>query len=136
MLIHQANIEGSMGAGIAHSIAEKYPGAALENKRAHKWGIRLGEFSSYRLEKSKFIINLYAQSIRQKSSAGIPTDYNAVVLGLQNVRRWLASMGENWIIGVPYNMGCALGGGNWDVYSSIIDSTIGQAYPVIAVELV
>lgn len=137
VLIHQANIEGNMGAGIAKSIAQKFPGAAEEDRRAFLNGeAQLGNFSVF-LQDDKVIINLYGQSIRRKSSAGIPTDYNAVIAGFQKVARWLSLVeGAHFVIGVPYKMGCALGGGDWGVYSSIIENTIGRQYPVVCVELV
>lgn len=136
VLVHQANIEGNMGAGIARAIAQKFPDAATEDRRAFLDGdATLGNFSACEVN-GKLIVNLYGQSIKRKSSAGIPTDYNAVIAGFEKLSRWLEIISPDFTIGVPYKMGCALGGGDWGIYSSIINNTIGRRYPVVCVELV
>lgn len=148
VIIHQANINGAMGAGIAAQIAKQFPEAAKVDKRAYKRAeAKLGEFSYAHLPwgsevSNEFtIINLYGQSIKKLSSAGIPTDYNAVVKSFQAITQWLLdgwldliAMGRPPVIGVPKLMGCALGGGDWGIYSAIIEATIGQYFPVVCVE--
>lgn len=140
ILIHQANIEASMYSGIAGAITKRYPAAAEKDKQYFDRGLAvLGGFSAYQFETDfKFIVNLYGQSIAKLSSAGIPTDYNAVIMAFNEITNWLDSGFEEDvpIIGVPYAMGCGLGGGNWGIYEAIIQNTIGMKYQVICVRLV
>jgi len=145
VLVHQANIEGNMGAGIAAQIARRFPVAADVDRAAFKSGTaKLGEFSvAYLKGNNSMIVNLYGQSIRRKSRAGIPTDYNAVWRALEGLNDFLLeqpkhiikdSFSGKFVIGVPKFMGCALGGGNWNVYSTIIEETVGHNFPVVCVE--
>lgn len=138
VLVHQANIEGNMGAGIAAQIAKRYPEAAVEDTAAFQSGeAKLGTYSIAFLKSyKKAIVNLYGQSIRKRSSAGIPTNYNAVWAAFKRLDKQMCEWAtrEAVVIGVPKFMGCALGGGNWNVYSAIIEETVGQNFPVVCVE--
>jgi|TARA_R110002167_G_scaffold110726_5_gene281744 O-acetyl-ADP-ribose deacetylase (regulator of RNase III) len=141
IIIHQANINGCMGSGIAAQIAKQIPeAAAVDTRTYNRLGVKLGSFSFVHLD-DYTVVNLYGQSIKELSSAGIPTDYNAVVKSFQEIAQWLLdgekaliAMGLAPVIGVPKFMGCGLGGGDWDIYSAIIEATIGQHFPVVCVE--
>lgn len=137
VIIHQANINGKMGAGIARQIADQFPTvAAVDHQYWVAGAALLGHFSQVRLIDGSIVVNLYGQSIRKFSSAGIPTDYNAVVKSFEAITEWLYKnpCSYDYVIGVPKLMGCALGGGDWNIYSAIIEATIGQKYPVVCVE--
>lgn len=137
LIIHQANIDGAMKSGIAGAITKRYPEAAAADLKAYGEGkAQLGHFSYHKYEDTgRIIVNLYGQSIKFTSTAGIPTDYNAVIVGLERVRKWIDTFenSDDVIIGVPYLMGCGLGGGDWAVYSKIIDKVLGDYYDVHAI---
>ncbi|MGY8752292.1 MAG: macro domain-containing protein, partial [Phycisphaerales bacterium] len=68
-----------MGSGIAAQIAKQIPeAAAVDTRTYNRLGVKLGSFSHVHLD-DYTVVNLYGQSIKELSSAGIPTDYNAVV---------------------------------------------------------
>lgn len=135
IVVHQANVNQRMGAGIAAQIAKRYPVAVVADDNHWAEGDeRLGNFSVAILGSGRKIINLYGQSIQHRSTAGVPTDYNAVVKGFQRLTEYLREFDHEIVVGVPKFMGCALGGGIWSVYESIIDATVGQAFPVVCVE--
>lgn len=138
IIIHQANINRTMGSGIARQIADRWPKVERQdNDHNHS----LGSYESVPFRKNgqwEFsVINLYGQSIKSLSSAGIPTDYNAVIKAFTELNQdALVSKerGTKIIFGVPKYMGCALGGGNWEIYSKIIEETIGKNFEVVCVE--
>jgi hypothetical protein len=128
-IIHQANINRRMGAGVALALCDKWP-IIRETDQKHnptQQCNELGDFSACQVEPDPiFVFNLYAQSILFDSLAGCRTDYSAAVGGLAKIRNLLVtweSRGFTPVVGVPRLMGCGLAGGNWEIYSKIITET-------------
>lgn len=124
-LCHSANCFQTFGAGLAKSIKIKYPEAFAADISFGKSGdkSKLGKFSFAKTYDGKIIYNLYGQysmgtHIRQ-------TSYDALYDALTGVKKHAI---ENSVrrLGIPYNIGCGLGGGDWAVVSGILASVFGN----------
>ncbi len=123
-IIHQANCQKVMGGGIALSIRNKYPEAYEADCLLPNTPDKLGKFSFADTYDGKTVFNLYGQLgfghvYRQ-------TDYEAVTVGLEKIRTHILKNKPNAVVGMPFMMGCALGGGDWRVVEAIIMSVFGE----------
>jgi O-acetyl-ADP-ribose deacetylase (regulator of RNase III) len=131
VIVHQANINRRMGSGVALALINKWPIVAETDKshnKSQKFNT-LGDISACQVESDPqtFVFNLYGQSLFEDSLAGCRTDYNAVVSGFNKVSKVLEHWKKNFnfvpVVGVPKYMGSDLAGGNWEIYSKIIEET-------------
>ena len=115
VILHQANCQSTMGSGIAKTIRETYPDAYIADKNDPRRPLeRLGGYSCVTVD-GITIFNLYGQL-----NYGVDkpyTDYDALEKAL---RACLANITDNAKIGLPYNMGCGKGGGDWKVVEAIL----------------
>lgn len=118
--IHQCNCFHTMGGGIALAIRNKYPELYAADVKHGKRGdsSRLGKFSTVKCHDDKQGYNMYGQY--NFGGWHRNTDYEAVYNGLAAI---VLHAAENNVIklGLPKNMGCRLGGGNWNIVRAIID---------------
>ena len=122
LIVHQVNCRGVMGSGIAREVRNRFPDVYNRYKDdCWKYGSRcLGAFSCVPISTSKGIVNLYGQD-----GFGVDkcyTDYKAV----KRAFRLLAMFAKknNFSIAIPYYIGCNRGGGDWDIYSAIIEKEL------------
>lgn len=111
-----------MGAGIAKLIAEQIPGAAYRDRSDMRTPMmRLGSHTRT-LATRPAVYNLYGQF-----RPGANTDYLALERALLSMM-W--DIGKSWSvavmearpkIGVPYKMGCGIGGGDWTHVEQILN---------------
>lgn len=116
--IHQANCFHTFGAGIARQIKNKYPELYEADLKHGPPGeiSRLGDFSWCQCHDDKIGYNLYGQF----GMGGIrSTNYEAVYTGLSKIKEHALNNNVH-SMGLPYNMGCSLGGGSWSIVSAII----------------
>jgi O-acetyl-ADP-ribose deacetylase (regulator of RNase III) len=120
ILAHQVNCKGVMGAGLAKFIKAKYPRTFAEYKKQ----IRivgpdniLGRCHVVK-ESDRYIANLFGQYAYSVGKSH--TDYEALEMAFMSLRDFAESKALR-TIAIPYNLGCGLAGGNWDVVSAIID---------------
>ena len=117
VLIHGCNCFNTMGAGIAKSIKEQYPGAfdADCGTVAGNRG-KLGRYSSYITDNGLVIINAYTQYGYDKVR---DVDYEAVARVFAQIKKDIN--GES----ICYPMiGCGLAGGSWDIVGAIINEEL------------
>lgn len=122
VIIHGANCQNLMGAGIAGQIAKRYP-IAVAVDEAYKLPLgpeRLGCFSIAKVPHleigEKYIVNLYSQIY-----PGNCADLDGIRLGL---RKFSAMYHSRWSnIGVPL-IGCGIGGLDWKDVREIIKSEL------------
>lgn len=116
VIMHQANCQKVMGAGIAASIADKFPSAALVDfndtrtpeERLGNYTLGIG---------SKVVVNLYGQL---NMGPGLQTDYDALNSA---IRKFFTDNGDyikELKVGVPYMMGCGLAGGDWKIVEDML----------------
>lgn len=148
---HQANCQNTFGAGIARTIREMYPEAYAADTTAHRLKANtLGQISvatiacsngvnryGNRIER---IYNLYGQNLGTNHSATMRprnTNYEALFNALERMRKDVDLLNIGTVspaVGFPYLMGSALGGGNWNIVSRLIevafDGYAGNVYIV------
>lgn len=127
VLFHQVNCMGVMGGGIARSIALKWPQveAAYKGKcdRTSNPERLLGRTFMYGLKDDLFIANVFGQNSISRTSR--QTNYEATVEAFERLQE--SQVIKNLPLYFPKNMGCGLGGGNWKIYSAIIEAHFPDA---------
>lgn len=129
-IFQSCNAFNTFGSGIAFAIKTKYPEAYIADceTEAGDRG-KMGTFTLAHTADGKKIFNLYGQYSMERHIRA--TDYNALTSALERVRDYINLNDENAIIGIPFLMGCALGGGDWRVVESIIISVFnGTNIPI------
>ena len=137
VLLHQVNCLGKMGAGLAAQISKKFPGLWKDyheycgwfqeddNGKSHRHEI-LGSWHKFQPKDDLIICNAFGQEYVNRN--GRMTDYDAwhkilkkLEMQTRNVNKTLPKE-KQWKIHAPYNLGCGLGGGDWDEMYSIIQT--------------
>lgn len=125
IIVHQVNCQGVMGAGIALQIRRRWPKVytayhrlCLEEQRGTKL---LGRIQMVGTTGKLTICNLFGQHRYGRNRRY--TDYDAVRKALSR----LAELSMSRQIYIPYNMGCANAGGDWDIVSGIIADTCSRS---------
>ena len=119
VILHQVNCQGVMGSGIAKQVREKYPWVYGEYKEAclssdsHNL---LGFAQHVYIDETHIIVNVFGQDMYGYDGKCY-TNYYALRLALENVRDF--NVGKT--IAIPYFMGCARGGGDWNVVYQMIE---------------
>lgn len=123
---HFCNCQHVMGGGIALRIRTDYPVAYKVDCVNTKQGDRskMGTFSHAIADDGKYIINCYTQFYYGMDKRH--TDYEAVYNSLFSVEKFLMSESVE-TFGLPKNAGCRLGGGDWTIVRSIIDSIFNNS---------
>jgi len=126
-IIHQSNCFHTFGSGIARAIREKYPEAYDADLKSGAKGDsrRLGTFSvAHVLKEDKYIFNLYGQY--NFGSMARFTSYDVIDRGLRKIESYAI---ENHLstLGVPKNMGCVRGGGDYKIVRAIIESVFAES---------
>lgn len=133
IIAHQTNCQGVMGAGVALAIARKYP--KVYDEYAQHCEDRserelLGTVQFCEVNPKLYIANVFGQ---RSYGNGRQTSYDATYDAWKDLFTKAEFLG--WPIYIPYLMGCGLGGGDWYVYSCIIQS-FRSPITVTAVRLV
>lgn len=114
IIVHQVNCKGVMGSGVAKQIRATFPEAYHEyvgHAHANDSDELLGTAQIvYSHSKDKFIANVFGQDSYGASRRR--TFESALIWGLKQVREFAED--NNMSVAMPYNIGCALGGGDWD----------------------
>lgn len=121
VIVHQANLFHTFGAGIAAQILKEYP-EAYQADLATKYGDvnKLGTYS-YAASKGKFVANLYSQKDFSRNGSNA-TSYEHFKIGIQAIKKHFP--GET--IGVPHGIGCGLAGGDWNRVYKILQTVFAK----------
>lgn len=118
-IVHQANCFGKFGKGFAGILRSRYP-EIIEADKSTKCGdqTKLGQFSCIKtLDNKYYIYNLYSQY-----RYGVDcrhTNYEAFYSGMTAIESHARNLDLN-VVSVPYNIGCGLGGGSWQIIEVIL----------------
>ena len=108
ILVHQVNVVGVMGAGVAQQIATKYPKTKEEyTKFCKKYSFRYENLKGkvdLTKEKGKYIANIFSQDEK------FNTDYKAMQIALCKVRQFAEQ--EKLSVAIPYKIACVIANGN------------------------
>lgn len=126
---HQVNCQGVAGSGLAKQFKDRYPewyklykswgkGISFLGTNLYYWpnGSSCGRRSGICL------ISMYAQNKYGRDGAQY-TDYTAFERCCDSIKPYLYDSN----IYFPYNIGCGLGGGKWEVISNIIGTHFPKA---------
>jgi len=130
VIAHQVNCQGVMGSGVARQVRELYPEAYHEYCRLvsqyQDCAKLLGTTQLVACRdangQSIQIANLFGQCSFGRDGRQY-TDYDALHRCLRTLKNF-ADATEFKRIGIPYHMGCGLGGGDWDTVSQIIQQEL------------
>lgn len=126
VICHQTNCKGAMGRGVAACIRSVYPEAyqALRG-RFERGEAMVGEVDfvpTVRDGVLRYIVNCYGQN-EYFPRGVVHTDYLGLRRCFQKIK--FEFKDKDVTIGFPYNIGCGLAGGDWDVVSKIIEEEFG-----------
>ena len=139
IIAHQVNCQGVMGSGVAKQIRQQFPQAYVWYRRKvmkdfdHRKAL-LGTMQ-YVLVSYKppcYVANLFAQFDygSMKGRTEPYTDYQALRSSLMHLNQFAnelrAVLGRKPSIAMPYLIGCARGGGDWELVKSIIQDTLSE----------
>lgn len=123
-IAHQANLYHTFGSGIARSIKERFPDA-YKADLATPYG-KVSKLGTWSLSPGNpVLINLYTQ--RGISSVDRCTSYVDMDKAFTSLSSFLASLNEPIRLGIPYKIGCGLGGGDWEVVEAMLLKHFGQS---------
>lgn len=138
IIFHQVNCMGVMGGGIARAIALKWP--KVESAYVAKCAMvsnqekLLGRVLVCKADEELYVANVFGQNNVSRTTR--QTDYNATVEAFETFQRAVECVHVDNIeiltavehgLYFPYTMGCGLGGGNWKIYSAIIEAHFPNA---------
>lgn len=127
-ICHQVNCQGVMGSGLALAIKNKFPRVYTEYKgfcaEAKKSSDLLGSNQYVLVGPKTIVVNMFAQD-----NYGLDkrhTDYESLrcclkMLSVLNVPEKFDEKDIQVRIGIPYKLGCARGGGDWNIVITIIE---------------
>lgn len=133
IIVHQVNTIGVMGAGIALQIKKKYPIVYQKyTKLIGQTDVREDLMGCCQIisvgnrgkDNIKYVANIYGQLDIGRNKQ--QTDYNALSKSLEELFSFAKK--NQLTVALPYNIGCGLAGGDWNVVSRLI-SEAADDYP-------
>ena len=124
IICHQVNCQGVMGSGIAKQVREKFPSvyeAYISQCKKQSSKELLGGAQIVQANNITYIANLFGQN-KYGYDGKCYTDYKALESALFETAVW-ATINEKTKIAIPYKLGCARGGGDWNIVYEIITRT-------------
>lgn len=121
LICHQVNCLGIMGAGLAKQIRERYPDVYQQYYNLCREGgyTLLGSIQVIKINDLLYAVNVFGQEKIGTDSR--KTNYEAIDRAFSQLKQYVErhNLDSNKVY-IPEKMGCTLGGGNWNVYLSII----------------
>ncbi len=122
---HQVNCQGVMGSGVAKVLRARYINLYPSYKQLcdqYKPQDLLGKCQVIKTG-SKYIANLFGQLNYGKQKIRY-TDYTALKQGLLILKE--NAMKQGYSIALPYNIGCGLANGDWNVVEPLIQEVFSD----------
>lgn len=132
VIVHGCNSQGKMGSGAAKAVREKYPEAYVSYiNRYNESGLSLGDMVFEICRDRRIVVNAVTQAF-YGFDGGRYVSYDAIAdcMGrLDKASLWDESR-NGLEIAMP-KIGSGLGGGDWAVIESIIESCFKRIQPVV-----
>ena len=121
IIAHQVNCKGGIGSGVALALLNKWRKVktqyhmfydSFEDKNQ-----LLGKYDPVHVDEGLFVFNCFTQFDRGYDGK-LYTSYSAIETCFENI----AKLNSDMPIYIPYLYGCGLGGGDWEIVSTIIES--------------
>ncbi len=124
IICHQVNCQGRMGSGVAKQVRERYPTVYGAYMNEYKNGsLKLGAVVYATAKRDQVIANMCAQD-NFGYDGRLYTNYAALQECLNDVNAYAyTAFDVKPTIAFPYNLGCGLGGGSWNVVYKMIEET-------------
>lgn len=127
VIAQQVNCMGIIGSGLAKQIRNKYPEIFqyYSNFVINNGKLKcLGECQMVLVDnkKNKYVANLFGQYNYGRDKQ--PTDYDALSSALIKLKNYCKEF--NLSISIPYQLGCGLAGGDWDIVYGIIEEVFND----------
>ena len=123
VICHQVNCQGVMGSGIAKQVRKKYPWVyATYKETCNSAKTLMGLAQGVYINETQKIINIFGQK-NYGYDGKCYTDYNALGYAFENISRWY----KGKTIAIPYKIGCARGGGDWNIVYKMIEEVFGDS---------
>ena len=128
IICHQVNCQGVMGSGIAKQVRERFPEVykhyVSECKKYSPEEI-LGGTQLIQVNETTHIANLFGQN-QYGYDGKVYTCYKALRDAIFETAVW-ATLNEKKTIAFPYKIGCARGGGDWNVVYKMIEEVFADS---------
>ena len=130
ILVHQVNIQGNMGGGVAKQIATQYLKVESEyrrycNNKHYDYNLLRGTVDLTQ-EDGKYIANMFSQD------ENFNTDYEAMEIALDKIKKYAKQ--EKLTVAMPYGIGCGIANGKWEIVFEIIYNVF-KGYEVVLYRL-
>lgn len=121
IIAHQVNCKGGIGSGVAKALIDKWRKVKTQYHKFYEMyedkTQLLGKFDLVNVAPNVNVFNCFTQFDRGYDGK-LYTSYSAIETCFSNI----AKLETPFPIHIPYLYGCGLGGGDWEIVSSIIDS--------------
>ena len=130
ILVHQVNVDGIMGGGVAKQIATLYPKTNIDYKKFCKE--RRNKFDNLKgsvhltKENGKYIANMFSQDEK------FNTDYEAMEFALNKIKKFAEE--EKKTVAMPFKIGCGIANGEWELVMNLINKAF-KGYEVVLYKL-
>ena len=123
LIVHICNNVGAWGAGFVLALSKKWPHPEKIYRDVKKGQLKLGMVQIIQVEPTTWVANIVAQNGIDKEASSRLVSYDALAVGLYNVRLFLAKAKSKDNLDITVHMprvGCGLGGGKWECIEGII----------------
>ena len=126
-IIHQVNMQGVMGNGVAKQIKEEFP----EHFRVYKEYCNNHKDLLGTVFAVDGVVGVFGQQYYGRNQRH--TNYVALISGIETfVNNVLTEFAHLNKIGIPYGIGSGLGGGHWNVVRTLVND-LQIMYPEITI---
>lgn len=120
LILQQVNCRGVMGSGLAKQIADKWPlvkkSYQIVCNNAIPYDL-LGKIHSVRINKDRYVVNVFGQLNYGRNKNVVYTDYDALRKAFESI----ALYHPDKTIAIPYKFGCGLANGDWNIVLKLIE---------------
>lgn len=118
IIVHQVNVQGIMGGGVAWQLSQHYPGLEEDYRKFCEtqdfdYNKLKGRIHVHITNDGKAVANMFSQK------PNFDTDYQSMEKCLQQIKR--DAMPSKATIAIPNGIGCGIANGDWEEVYRIID---------------
>jgi hypothetical protein len=138
LILQVVNDVGAYGAGVSGSIGKRWSKVPTEYRRLAQSGSKeftLGHVQFIYIDPDFEVANLIAQKGLKAAGNPQPLQYDVFVECLKKVAHY-AKDNKHKRIHVPYQIGCGLAGGDWEVVEKmLIDGIVNEGLELVTYRL-
>lgn len=137
-LIHQTNCQGKFSSGVAGEIRKRIPEAYEKYMKYYNMWISRGQkhIPLGDISIGGNVINLHSQ-LYYGNDGKRYTNYGAMAAGFQDIFYVLQDIDDRMLsgikVGLPYQIGCGLGGGDWEIVYELIEHCLAPYVKTVVI---